>query len=153
MVIMAKFVLMYLSMSGNTRSIAEYIAEGARSMDIEVLMPDFYEAGIEDILSADAIGIGSPTYEHKAMAPIEKLLDRLKNKHMNGIIGVAFGSYGWSGEAPIQIAEKMRSMGITVVDPVIRIMYGPDEKEAETCRLLGKDVASRIKKARQIKVI
>ena len=61
-------------------------------------------------------------------------------------IGAAFGSYGWSGEAPVMIAEKMRELGIDVIDPVLRIQYQPVEKDLEECKRLGKDIAVQVKK-------
>lgn len=62
-----------------------------------------------------------------------------------GKIGAAFGSYGWSGEAPIVIAEKMREMGMTVMDPVLRILHTPTDKDLQECKRLGIDIAEKLK--------
>jgi len=64
---------------------------------------------------------------------------------VNGKIGAAFGSYGWSGEAPIQIADKMRKAGMEVIDLVLRIQYTPYEKDILECNRFGKDLAERMK--------
>ena len=64
---------------------------------------------------------------------------------MNGKLAVSFGSYGWSGEGPVVIAEKLRAIGFTVLDPVIRVKYQPTENELSGCNLLGKDVAMKVK--------
>jgi flavorubredoxin len=67
-----------------------------------------------------------------------------------GKIGAAFGSYGWSGEAPIMIAEKMREIGMDVVDPVLRILHNPTYKDLQECKRLGVDIAEKLKHRKQI---
>jgi flavorubredoxin len=136
-------------MSGNTKRIADLIAEGTREQDVEASVIDVRDVTRESLENADAVGFGCPTYEQKLLRPMEKYLDSLQDDSLRDKPGVAFGSYGWSGEAPIMIAEKLREMGVRVVDPVLRIQYAPDEKEAESCRLLGKDIALMIKKAKK----
>ncbi len=144
---MPKVVVVYLSTSGNTKAMAEAIAEGVRSRNIDALVVNFHEARIEDIKSADAIALGSSTFYYKMLPPMEKFIESLTKANVNGKIGAAFGSYGWSGEAPIMIAEKMRELGIKVIDPVLRIQYQPADKDLEECKRLGKDLANKLKKA------
>jgi flavorubredoxin len=78
---------------------------------------------------------------------MEKFIDSLEKANVKGKIGGAFGSYGWSGEAPVMIAEKMRKLGMEVIDPVLRIQYQPAEKDLEECKRLGKDIANKVKKS------
>ncbi len=108
---------------------------------------NFHEARIEEIKSADAVAIGSSTFYYKMLPPMEKFIDSLSKANVKGKIGAAFGSYGWSGEAPVMIAEKMRELGIKVIDPVLRIQYQPTEKDLEECKQLGKDIAKKLKQA------
>ncbi len=44
------------------------------------------------------------------------------------------------------IAEKMRNLGMEVIDPVLRIQYQPVEKDLDECKRLGKDIAVKMKK-------
>ena len=44
------------------------------------------------------------------------------------------------------IAEKMREIGMKVIDPVLRVQYTPEEKYLEECKRLGKDLANKVKK-------
>jgi len=143
---MAKAVVIYLSTSGNTKAMAESIAEGIMSRNIGATTMNFHEARIEEIKAADAIVIGSSTFYYKMLPPMEKFIDSLEKANVAGKLGAAFGSYGWSGEAPIDIAEKMRKLGMEVIDPVLRIQYQPTEKDLEECKRLGKDLAIRMKK-------
>jgi flavorubredoxin len=148
---MPDLVLVYVTKSGNTRFVAEAIAEGARAMGIKARAIELHDASPEDIYNADAVAIGSPTYEQRLLPPIEKLLDSLEDEKCRGKFGIAFGSYGWSGEAPLTIAKRMREMGFDVLDPVMRVRYEPDEKDIEACMLLGKGLALKLKNARRRK--
>jgi flavodoxin I len=143
---MPKVVVIYLSTSGNTKSMAEAIAEGIMSRNVAVMTMNFHEARIEEIKAADAIAIGSSTFYYKMLPPMEKFIESLEKANVKGKIGAAFGSYGWSGEAPVMIAEKMRELGMNVIDPVLRIQYQPMEKDLEECKRLGKDIAVKVKK-------
>ncbi|MGZ7120172.1 MAG: flavodoxin domain-containing protein, partial [Methanobacterium sp.] len=64
---MAGVIVVYLSTSGNTKAMADAIAEGVRSRNVEVKTVNFHEARIEDIRSADAIAIGSSTFYYKML--------------------------------------------------------------------------------------
>jgi flavodoxin I len=144
---MPKLVVVYLSTSGNTKAMADAIVEGAASRNIDAVAMNFHEAKIEDLKSADAIALGSSTFHYKMLPPMEKFIDSLAKANAKGKIGAAFGSYGWSGEAPGMIAEKMRELGIKVIDPVLRVQYQPAEKDLEECKRLGKDLANKVKKS------
>jgi flavodoxin short chain len=143
---MPKVVVVYLSTSGNTKAMADAIVEGVRSRTVDAVAMNFHEARIEEIKSADAIAIGSSTFYYKMLPPMEKFIDSLSKVNVKGKAGAAFGSYGWSGEAPVMIAEKMRELGVNVIDPVLRIQYQPTDKDLEECKRLGKDLANKVKK-------
>src|SRR3990170_6812501 len=143
---MPKVAVVYLSTSGNTRAMADAIVEGAESRNVDAVAMNFHEARIEELKSADAIVLGSSTFYYKMLPPMEKFIESLEKAKIKAKIGAAFGSYGWSGEAPVMIAEKMRKLGMNVIDPVLRIQYQPMEKDLEECKRLGKDIAIKVKK-------
>ncbi len=144
---MPKVVIVYLSTSGNTKAMAEAIAEGVESRNVDVQTVSFHEVRIEDLKNADAIALGSSTFHYKMLPPMEKFIESLEKAKIKAKIGAAVGSYGWSGEAPVMIAEKLRELDINVIDPVLRIQYQPTEKDLEECKRLGKDLANKVKKA------
>jgi flavodoxin I len=146
---MVKLAIVYLSTQGSTQMMAEAIAEGAREKHIEVRVDNFYEWDPKDAASYDGIAVGSSTFYYKMLEPISKFIDELIAEGIEGKVGSAFGSYGWSGEAPVMIAEKMREAGMKVVDPVLRVQYVPDEKDLKECQRLGKDIAGKLKKLRK----
>lgn len=143
---MPKIVVVYLSTSGNTKAMADAIVEGAQSRNVDAVAVNFHEAKIEDLKVADAIALGTSTFYYKMLPPMEKFIDGLSKANAKGKVGAAFGSYGWSGEAPGMIADKMREIGMKVIDPVLRIQYAPAEKDLEECKRLGKDLANKVKK-------
>ena len=142
---MPDLMLVYTSKSGNTRRIADAIAEGARAMELTVEVVDLRDTCPEDVLKARAVALGSPTYEQSLLPPMERFIMGLDAGQCEGKPGIAFGSYGWSGEAPIMIAKRMRGLGFEVLDPVMRVQYEPQEKDFEACRLLGKGLALKLK--------
>ncbi len=145
---MPKIVVVYLSTSGNTKAMADAIVEGAKSRNVDAKSMNFHEAKIEELKSADAIALGSSTFYYKMLPPMEKFIESLSKANVKAKIAAAFGSYGWSGEAPVMIAEQMRKLGMNVIDPVLRIQYAPTEKDLEECKRLGKDLANKIKPAK-----
>ena len=141
-----KALVVYLSTSGNTKAMAEAIANGIGSKNIDVKAISFYDVKPEDLNEAEAIAVGSSTFYYRMLPPMEKFINEtLAATNPRGKVGAAFGSYGWSGEAPIVIAEKMREMGMNVVDPVLRILHTPTEKDLQECKRLGIDIAEKLK--------
>ncbi len=142
---MPRLLIVYNSTTGNTKAMADAIAEGARSLKLDTEVVDAFNATPEEVMAADAIGFGVPTFNYHAAKPILKLLDDLAGKDVNGKLAIVFGSYGWSGQGAPVVAERLRQMGFKVLDPVIRVKYRPTENELDGCQLLGKDVAMHLK--------
>jgi flavorubredoxin len=143
--IMARFIIIYNSTTGNTKAIADAIAGGAQSLKLDTEVVDAFDAKVDDLMSAEAIGFGVPTFNYHPARPVLAVVEELGGRDVNGKIAVVFGSYGWSGEGPVVVAEKLRQIGFRVLDPVIRIKYKPTENEIDSCKLLGKDVAKQLK--------
>ena len=141
-----KAIVVYLSTSGNTKAMAEAIANGIESMNVDAKAVSFYDVKPEELNGAAAIAVGSSTFYYKMLPPMEKFMNEtLVSTNPKGKIGVAFGSYGWSGEAPLMIAEKMREMGMIVLDPILLILNTPTEKDILKCKRLGFDIAEKLK--------
>jgi len=143
---MAKLLILYDSQTGNTERMAEAVAEGARSVPgVEVELK--YYARPEEIAEADAILFGSPTYYHELTVPIKQVLEETAKAgaKLEGKVGAAFGSYGWSGEAPEQILEILKNrFKMKTIEPPVSILYEPKPEQLEECRKLGKTVAEGI---------
>ena len=145
---MPKILIVYYSHTGNTEKMAKAIREGARTVQkVEVELNRHESPWSLD--SFDAILIGAPTYSHNMTNNIKNFLEEIAFHKVNlkGKMGTAFGSYGWSGEAPRMVLEVMEhKFEMEVLKPPLLIKYSPDEKGLEECRKLGKSVAEKISK-------
>jgi len=107
---MAKALVLFTTRTGETRSMAQKIAEGMRSSGAEVTLLNISDFNMEktDPQSYDAIVLGAPTYHGEMTQPMKDLLFSLANINLEGKTGGAFGAYGWSGEAPNRIYGTMK---------------------------------------------
>ncbi len=143
---MAKLVIIYGTGFGNTGIMAKAIEEGARSAGIDVTLKKVEEASPADVEKADAIAIGLATYKGAGMPMVIKYVESLAKIPLKNKVGTAFGSYGWSGEGPIVVANMLKGYGMNVIEPPLRIKRIPEEEGIEECRKLGKMLADKIKK-------
>lgn len=63
------------------------------------------------------------------------------------LIGAAFGSYGWSGEAPKQVHDLLLEMKVDLIGDPLKAKYVPDRDTLQKCFDLGKAVAERLGEA------
>jgi len=144
-----KLLILYYSQTGNTQKMARAVEEGAKSIaGVNVELK--YFATPEDLAGSDGIIFGTPTYHHDMGMDMKRLLEEVAVKRINlkGKVGAAFGSYGWSGEAPRMLLEIMKNkFEMQTIEPPLLIKYNPDEKGLKECQKLGKTVAERILKA------
>jgi len=139
-----KLAIIYGTGFGNTGIMAKAIEEGARNAGLDVTIKKVDEATPADIEKADAIAIGSPTYKGAGMPTVIKYVESLSKFTLKGKIGAAFGSYGWSGEAAGVISRMLKSYGMDVIEPDLRIKRLPEAEGIETCKELGKVIAKRL---------
>jgi flavodoxin I len=143
-----KVIVLYYSKTGNTEKMAKAVVEGVRNVqgvDVELK----YQSTPEELASADAIIIGTPTYHHDTQISMKKLFEEAATKDVDlkGKIGAAFGSYGWSGEAPRLILEIMeKRFEMEGLKPPLLVKYTPKEKDLDECRKIGNNVAELILK-------
>jgi len=125
---------------------AKAVAEGAQNAgnpNVELS----YHVEAEELAAFDAILMGAPTYYHDMPIDMKKLFEEaaVKNINLKGKVGAAFGSYGWSGEAPKFLLEIMKNkFEMQVVEPPLLAKYVPDENMLSKCRDLGKRVSETL---------
>ena len=143
---MKKVLVLYYSRTGNTEKMANAVSEGAQSSgDVEVELNFHVDA--ESLNSYDAILVGAPTYHHDMPVDFKNLFEEaaVKGQNLKGKIGAAFGSYGWSGEAPKLILEIMKNkFGMQTIEPPILAKYNPDQNILNSCRNLGKKISESL---------
>jgi flavorubredoxin len=141
---MPTLLIVYNTKTGNTELMAKAVEQGAKTAkDVEVILN--YHATSQKLRSADAVIIGVPTYNHHMTLDIQNLLEAAAEVILKDKPAAAFGSYGWSGEAPNQVLEILRNkFKMKIIEPVVLAKYKPDRKTLEECRELGKKVAEAI---------
>jgi flavorubredoxin len=108
---MAKALIVYTTRTGETRNIAELIAEGVRFTGADAKVIDANRVNKEDDLRGyDAYVFGSATYHGEMMEGMKKLLFLAEKSNLEGKAGGAFGAFGWSGEAPDRIYDTMKNI-------------------------------------------
>jgi len=137
-----KMAVIYASGLGRTKTMAEAIANGAMTIEgVEVLLKDAYDAKADDVSGADAIVLGGSTYNYKLIRAMDPFLKELAKLDLKGKIGVAFGSYGWSGEGVPTMIARMKSFGMKVIEPGTTVYQVPTKEDIEKCFHLGRTVA------------
>jgi len=136
----------YMSSYDNTQKMAEKIMEGADS--VEGIVASMYDlASLEernmiDLLEeSDGIIVGSPTINGDAVKPAWDLLACMAYLESVGKVGASFGSYGWTGEAPEMLHDRMRWLKFRLPVAPLKIKLIPTEAELESCFAFGVEVA------------
>ena len=141
-------LVIYDSMWGSTETMAKAIAHGMSQAGVENkllhLRKNHYSDIIKEILTAKLLVIGSPTLNEGIFPSVAQLLAYLKGLHPLKKRGVAFGSYGWGGEAIKAVEAEMKAMGIEVLEPGLGVIYVPNDEDLENCVQLGKRLANSL---------
>ncbi len=139
--------IVYDSMWGATRQMAEAIAAGIRSRDPEVTVKLMNTAKedkndvITEIFRSKTVLVGSSTINRGILHSVAGLLEMVKGLKFTNKRGAAFGSYGWSGESVKQIAEELAEAGFRVEGEGIRALWMPDEAALSKCEAYGQAIA------------
>jgi NAD(P)H dehydrogenase (quinone) len=153
---MAKILITYYSRSGNTAKMAAIIAKSAGEADVEVDLKKTEDTNIEDLLQADGIIMGSPTYYGLPSAEVKQLLDESVEYHgqLDDKVGAAFTSaanIGGGNETTIMaILQAFLVHGMIVQGTSSGDHYGPvsigppDPRVQKQCKELGRRVAQLV---------
>ena len=154
-------LILYYSKGGNTRKLAERIAEGGNSVSGgQALLKSTQEVTKDDFLDVVGIIAGSPVYFGAMAWDLKRIFDEYVGirKKMENKVGAAFAASGdLSGGKEtnmISIINCMFIYGMIVVgDPMeatghygVACVGAPDGKTSENARKLGKRVAELCKR-------
>jgi flavorubredoxin len=144
---MGKALVVYATRAGETRNIAELIAEGIRigGKDAEVKnITDIRNA--TDLEGYDAYVFGSATYHGSMMQVMEKMLFLAEKANLEGKPGGAFGAFGWSGEAPDRIYGTMKNIfKMDMVGDALRLKSSLLSGGIQMAQGYGGDIAKKMK--------
>ncbi len=108
---MGKVLVVYATRTGETRDIAELIAEGVRLEGHAARVLDARAVQNEaDLRGYDGYAFGSATYHGDMLPAMKTLLFLAEKADLEGRVGGAFGAFGWSGEANDRIFQTMKNI-------------------------------------------
>ena len=143
-----KAVVVYDTMWGSTEKMACYITDGLRAGGTVVKQLSMHSNHRSDVvtelLDASALIIGSPVLNSNIFPAMADVLCYLKGLRKKGLVGAAFGSYGWNGAPIDELTKMLESMNVQVVAPAIKSPFVPDENIKKQCRDLGLLVSQKI---------
>ncbi|MBC2456562.1 FprA family A-type flavoprotein [Clostridium beijerinckii] len=140
-----KALILYSTMTGNTKKIAGIFKEKFEEQNITSNIIDVNKDAMDNIMNAineaDAIFFGSSTKYGDMIGNMEEVLKNLKTLNLENKLGAAFGSYGWSGEAieviqdylnktnlrSLNTSDIIKSTGMTDIELPLRIRFSSKE--------------------------
>jgi flavorubredoxin len=142
---MSKALIVYATRTGETRKIAELIAEGIRFSGHEAEVADAKNIKNEaDLEGFDAYVFGSSTYHGEMLQAMKTFLFIAEKANLEGKPGGAFGSFGWSGEANDRIFDTMKHiLKIDVVGDTLRLKSSSLEGGLQMAQDYGRAIAKK----------
>ncbi len=135
------------------------VAEGAKDAgDVDAVLKKAEETTNEDLLKADGLIVGSPTYYGQMSSKVKEMFDRSVAIHgkLEGKVGAAFTSSGGVATGAettiLSILQAMLIHGMVIQGRAHGGHYGaaavgePKEREEEKCRELGRIVVELVSK-------
>lgn len=151
-------LIAYSTMWHSTEKLANAIADGIRSAGVEVKVADLSSNDrsviMTEVAKAGLVAFGAPTMNNQMFPAMADVLTYLKGLRPKNKIGLAFGSFGWSGEGAKQISAELTAMGIEQpVESFLQVKYMPnvaDLQKAFDCGVkLSEILLERIAKAQE----
>jgi NAD(P)H dehydrogenase (quinone) len=154
-------LILYYSKGGNTKKLAQQIAEGVNSVPgVSALLKTTQDVTKEDFLNSAGIIAGSPTYFGVMAYDLKRVFDEFVGirRKMENKVGAAFSTSadpsGGKETTMLSIIQCLLIYGMIVVgDPMdatghygVACSGAPDEKISENAKKLGRRVAELCKK-------
>jgi len=156
---LVKVLVVYDSKTGNTEKLAFAVAKGTEQVsDVAVAVKKVEHISPDDLLAADAVVMGSPTYFGQMSAKLKALIDESIKVHkkLGGKVGAAFTSSGGTASGAettlLSIVQAMLIHGMIISGNAAGNHYGvavsgaPKTQDLENCEEMGRKVATLAKK-------
>lgn len=152
---MVMVLVIYDSKTGNTEKAALLVAEGIRKVkNVDCIVKKVDDATLDDLLRADGIVVGSPTYYGSMSAKIKALIDESVKIHgkLEGKVGAAFTTSGGTATGAettlMSIVQALLIHGMIIKGNPEDKHYGlavvgapESEEDKDLCREFGFSVA------------
>ncbi len=141
---MVRVLVVYCSMSGNTKAAAEAIAAGAKAAGASVTLKTGTEAQPEDLLECDAVALGSYDAFSYMGGGLKDFLDRAFYPTQSQVTDkpyAAFVTHGGGGEAGESIESLAQTFKLKRVAPTVSIKGKPSGQAVAVLKELGAKLA------------
>ncbi len=142
---MASILVVYCSLSGNTKAAAEAVAEGARSAGATVTVKNGIEAQPADLLHCQAVALGSYDAFSYMGGGLKDFFDRVFYPTQNQVTGkpfAAFLTHGGGGKAIHSIESLAQSLKLRKAANAVLVKGHPDGKDTADLKALGAKLAT-----------
>ncbi len=120
---MAKVLIVYYSLGGNTRQAAEIVGDAVKTGGHEAVLKNGLEAVLEDLLDCDGLAIGTPDYFSYMAGGLKDFFDRTLYPSRGRVEGkpyFGFVTHGGGGRAVDSIEKIAGSFKFRkAVEPVL----------------------------------
>jgi NAD(P)H dehydrogenase (quinone) len=133
---------------------AELIGEGARGLGVDVELKRAEECRPEDLVKADGIVVGSPTYFSNIAWQVKKLIDESiiqyrNSRQLQGKVGGCFTSAGTKEDAEDCVRMLELALGkhhkMKMVPGITMASDDRWEEVIQRCKKYGEEVAGEMK--------
>ncbi|MEQ8199917.1 MAG: anaerobic nitric oxide reductase flavorubredoxin [Syntrophomonadaceae bacterium] len=145
-----QITLLYDSMWGSTRKMAQAIAQGINTADSDITVK-LYNVGqrdkndiITEVFKSRAILVGSSTINRGILSAVAGILEEIKGLSFTGKKAAAFGSYGWSGESVKIITQELQAAGFDVINEGLKCLWTPDQDNKARCCEFGQEMVAAL---------
>lgn len=143
-----KAIVIYDTMWKSTASMADAICNGLSSLGISVRVMPLSSSHMSnvatEVIEAAALIVGSPTINGQIFPTVAACMTYLGSLKPRNMVGAAFGSYGWSGEAPGKLEKMLEDQNIPLAAEALKINYVPDEDALQKATEFGISVGHKL---------
>lgn len=145
---MKRLLLVYHSQSGRTARLMEAVCAGAAELadEVELRVLRAFDAGLDDLLWAEGLLIGTPENFGYLSGAVKDFLDRTYYPAEGKTLGLPwamFVSAGNDGAGAVRALERIATgYGWTRVADALVVQGEPDEVALARCRELGQTLAA-----------
>jgi flavorubredoxin len=146
---MARILVVYCSLSGNTKAAAGAVADGARSANAEVTVRDALEAQPSDLMACDAIALGSYDAFSYMGGGLKDFFDRAFYPTQSSVTDkpyAVFVSHGGGGKAVLSIESVAEAFKLKKVAESTLFKGHPDSQAIAQLKALGAKLAVACRK-------
>ena len=142
---MSKVLVVYCSMSGNTKAAAEAIAAGAKKAGAQVTIKAGTDAQSKDLLECDAVALGSYDAFSYMGGGLKDFFDRVFYPTQGQVTDkpyAAFVTHGGGGKAIKSIESIAQSFKLKKIAEAVLIKGKPEGKALADLTALGARIAA-----------